>query len=620
MAFVQILKLLYLYIGMSQTLDVKLNLKLRKEGLKKLWSIRDESKMRLNKSTLLNDIRKQKEQFQRSTVMMIKIILEPLTQKNGFPNGLEGVPVNTTDKAAQMTGLAIDIPEDGVLFNWQTGRKGVALEVIWKGLLDDIIYVPVSLRKSIGCASCDTAAVPSSGAGSASERHLKNAIESARKAVSLSRNSVELSVKGRSQLRILLIPRRKSFRMREGQQKILTADARIGHVQNEIQSLIEKLNTRRPNEIKKATKTPEERREIQVRVAAARLQKSESSRSQNDDNIALASSVGLCSESGGKLGDNCNGDTVECKSYGKVLAFSGKTLMGIRVTRHISYLIAGHCRMTLSVQSSLRKSFPYFQVLKYLGASHVNKEFSNSCGIGRYSERSIPVDDSNTDDAIGPTTCNVGCRNQVQFDVDALLSWMFTGPTNWEQLALWTCMKEEKATGNNELMLHHETAEAVYVLSQFHPTAIVQILKLLFLYMGMPQNKRKRNFDEPLTQKNGFPNGLEGEPVNGTNRAAQRTGLPNGIPEDGILSNELRMGRTENLNVSRFAIEETYSGVTSPLCDLELGEDDDWRTKDYLHQVDSCCIEVAMQRQKEQFAIELSNLDAMSYRNAAARS
>ena len=52
------------------------------------------------------------------------------------------------------------------------------------------------------------------------------------------------------------------------------------------------MQTWRPNEIKKATKTPEERREIEVRVTAARLlqQKSESSQSQNDDNSALASS------------------------------------------------------------------------------------------------------------------------------------------------------------------------------------------------------------------------------------------------------------------------------------------------------------------------------------------
>ncbi|GFY92922.1 ubiquitin carboxyl-terminal hydrolase-related protein [Actinidia rufa] len=142
MAFVQILKLLYLYIGMSQTLDIKLNLKLRKEGLKKLWSIRDESKMRLNRKYLAErhkkakrtipekhsdddqDVHRQLNHCKQLGIMVLSI-LEPLTQKNGFPNGLEGVPVNTTDKAAQMTGLAIDIPEDGVLFNWQTGRKGI---------------------------------------------------------------------------------------------------------------------------------------------------------------------------------------------------------------------------------------------------------------------------------------------------------------------------------------------------------------------------------------------------------------------------------------------------------------------------------------------------------------
>ena len=68
------------------------------------------------------------------------------------------------------------------------------------------------------------------------------------------------------------------------------------------------------------------------------------------------------------------------------------------------------------------------------------------------------------------------------------------------------------------------------------------------------------------------------------------------------ISNILK--EAENLNVNQFGFEETYSGATSHLCDLELGDDDDWRTKDYLHQVDSC-IEVAIQRQKEQLATEV---------------
>ncbi|KAL6566178.1 hypothetical protein OROGR_001793 [Orobanche gracilis] len=65
----------------------------------------------------------------------------------------------------------------------------------------------------------------------------------------------------------------------------------------------------------------------------------------------------------------------------------------------------------------------------------------------------------------------------------------------------------------------------------------------------------------------------------------------------------------ESLNVNQFGFEETYSGIASHLCDLESGEDDDWRAKDYMHQVDSC-IEVAIQRQKEQVSTEISKMDA----------
>lgn len=178
------------------------------------------------------------------------------------------------------------------------------------------------------------------------QRHLRNAIESAKKAVELSPNSIEFSHFYANLLyeaandgkeyeevvqeceRALAIenpvdPAKESLQD-ESQQKILTAEARISHVQSELRSLIQKSNiasistwmknlgtgeekfrlipirrvtedpmevrlvqARRPNEIKKATKTPEERRkEIEVRVAAARLlqQKSETGQlQQNND-------------------------------------------------------------------------------------------------------------------------------------------------------------------------------------------------------------------------------------------------------------------------------------------------------------------------------------------------
>ncbi|KAJ1379580.1 Ubiquitin specific protease domain [Sesbania bispinosa] len=179
---------------------------------------------------------------------------------------------------------------------------------------------------------------------SAKQRHLKNAVECGRKAVELSPNSIEFAHFYASALfdtanegkefeevvheceRALAVekpndPAKESLQD-ESQQKIPTAEARVLHVQNELRQLIQKANiaslsswmkhlgngeekfrlipirrptedpmevrvvqSRRSNEIKKVTKTPEERRkEIEVRVAAARLlqHKSESPQSQSE--------------------------------------------------------------------------------------------------------------------------------------------------------------------------------------------------------------------------------------------------------------------------------------------------------------------------------------------------
>ncbi|KFK34091.1 hypothetical protein AALP_AA5G101000 [Arabis alpina] len=200
------------------------------------------------------------------------------------------------------------------------------------------------------------------------QRYLLNAIESARKAVELSPNSIEFghfyanllydaASDGRDGIeydevvqechRSLSIenpidPARDSLQD-ETQQKILTPEARIVHVQDELRSLIQKSNfsslsswmknlgtgeekyriipirrpvedpiesnliqTRRPNEIQKANKTREElRKEIEVKVAAARLlqQKSESPPSDNAgtvNNKGSDTTLGTGQRGGGK--------------------------------------------------------------------------------------------------------------------------------------------------------------------------------------------------------------------------------------------------------------------------------------------------------------------------------
>ncbi|GFZ17515.1 ubiquitin carboxyl-terminal hydrolase-related protein [Actinidia rufa] len=751
----------------------------------------------------------------------------------------------------------------------------------------------------------------------AKQRHLKNAIESARKAVSLSPNSVEfahfyanLLYDGKDYEEVLQeceralaienpIDPAKECLQDESQQKILTADARIGHVQNEIRSLIQKssistwmknlgngeekfmviptrrvsedpmevksMQTRRPNEIKKVTKTHEERRkEIEVRVAAARLlqQKSESSQSQNDDNNDLASLSGsaqrvserrksgktrkiassaerrdwvrsywnsisldkqqdllrimiselkahfssakdslanevisdaisfaesyrtwkfwMCycccerfadseshmqhvlqehmenllpkmqsilpqnvdnewidmllncswkpldvigavkmlenqlrsqapelvdeslpwnnkeefkdcltdsyfsedvwnlSPERGKLGESFNGDTVKCKSYGKVSDIQWQKFDGNQGDK--AYFLPDGWPLSDDTERAklLEKIYAIFQVLirhKYLAASHVNKviqytvdelqglasgsqllnygidqtpicicflgasglkkvleylqELSNSRGIDRDSEKSIPVDDSNTGtqeseitekliltedasyDAIGPNSSNVGYGNQVLFNVDALLSWMFIGPTTGEQLALWTRMREEKV--QEGMKICETLKEEFYHLQNMYERKCkrlsyeesVQAVEDLCLEEG----KKRAHVTEFVPRS--YESVLRKRREELIESDSDVMFVSNSFELDAI-SNILK--EAENLNVNQFAFEETYSGVTSHLCDLELGEDDDWRTKDYLHQVDSC-IEVAFQKQKEQLATELSKLDARMMRS-----
>lgn len=196
------------------------------------------------------------------------------------------------------------------------------------------------------------------------QRHLRNAVVSARKAVELSPNSIEfghfyanllyeLANESREYEEVVhecekaigienpVDPAKESLQ-EESEQKISTAEGRISHVQSELRSLIQKANiasisnwmkhlnggeekyrliplrrapedpmelrlvqTKRPNEIKKATKTPEERRkEIEVRVAAARLlqQQSESPKLHNDGEN-LSKDVDSTSGSGNKASD-----------------------------------------------------------------------------------------------------------------------------------------------------------------------------------------------------------------------------------------------------------------------------------------------------------------------------
>ncbi|XP_059443773.1 uncharacterized protein LOC132175749 isoform X2 [Corylus avellana] len=284
------------------------------------------------------------------------------------------------------------------------------------------------------------------------------------------------------------------------------------------------------------------------------------------------------------------------------------------------------------------------KILKFL------QELSQSCGLGRYSEKSSSsTDDANSgtqaheinenivlngdgsclllDESLLPIECapatghgaaidNVvaaGTANGVLPDADAMLSWIFAGPTSGEQLGLWMRTKEDKTQQGMEILqmlekeFYHLQSLCERKCENLSYEEALQTVEDLCLEEGKKRESVKefvhRSYESVLRKRT--EELLESE--NDVMFLGSRVEL-------NAISNVLK--EAESLNVNQFGYEETYGGVTSQLCDLESGEDDDWRAKDYLHQVDTC-IEVAIQRQKEQLSIELSKFDARIMRNVS---
>ncbi|KAK4394563.1 hypothetical protein Sango_1610600 [Sesamum angolense] len=296
----------------------------------------------------------------------------------------------------------------------------------------------------------------------------------------------------------------------------------------------------------------------------------------------------------------------------------------------------------------------------FLGASELKKilkflqEISQSCGVNRYSDKNNVGDDSNTgmpvvdimekiifsqdalflvldehflpckvpclicdtassDVSCPPISSHVKYENGVVLDSDALLSWIFTGASSGEHLASWKRAREEKAQQGLEILQllekesYHLQGLCERKCEHLSYEEALQAVEDLCLEEGKKREHAadfvSRSYDSVLKKR--------------------REELIENDNELSIISNRFELDAitnvlkdAESLNVNQFGLEETYSGVTSHLCDLESGEDGDWRTKDYLHQVDSC-IEVAIQRQKEQVSIEISKIDARIMRIVA---
>ncbi|XP_042509896.1 uncharacterized protein LOC122085504 [Macadamia integrifolia] len=293
----------------------------------------------------------------------------------------------------------------------------------------------------------------------------------------------------------------------------------------------------------------------------------------------------------------------------------------------------------------------------FLGASQLKKilkflqDISHSCGLGRYSEKTTDescsgtpgceikerivltgdssslllderllrgeltpstYDDASADDGVATTSLVVGDREDGGLtDSDALLSWVFTGPSCEEQLATWTRLKEEKTQQCMEILQMLE--KDFYLLQSLcerkcehlsYEEALQSVESLCLEELKKREhvtNFVPRSYETILRKR-------QEELVETDNDVM----FVSSRFELDAISNVLK--EAQNLTVTPFGYEESLTGVGSRLCDLESGEEDDWRMQDYMHQADPC-IEMGIQRQKEQLSVELSKIDARIMRS-----
>ncbi|KAG9154712.1 hypothetical protein Leryth_014212 [Lithospermum erythrorhizon] len=293
----------------------------------------------------------------------------------------------------------------------------------------------------------------------------------------------------------------------------------------------------------------------------------------------------------------------------------------------------------------------------FLGASELKKilkylqELSQSCGESRHSEKINGSEDSTcskgvqimeklffTDDMTClmfdehflPTlksshfvvndnsavvvSANGDLEDNVLVDSDSLLSWIFMGPSSGEQLESWARLREESGQQGSELLqlLEKEFFNLQGLCERkcdhLSYEEALQGVEDLCLVEGKKREHisefGRRSYEAVLKKR-------QDELIENND---DMTTVSNRFELEAV-SNVLK--EAESLDGNHFGFEESYSGVSPHLRDLEANDDDEWRLKDSFHQGDSC-IEIALQRQKEHVSIELSKIDVRIMRSLAA--
>lgn len=303
----------------------------------------------------------------------------------------------------------------------------------------------------------------------------------------------------------------------------------------------------------------------------------------------------------------------------KVIQYTMDELQGL--SSGLQYLDQTPVCICLLGASPLRK------VLKFL------QELSHYCGLNRYNEKNASADNShsatsgseiperislsgdssclildgrllkgriftNEVDSAGTTATVFSDPEDGGLDGDAFLSWIFAGPSSGEQLASWTRIKEEKSRqGVETLQMLKQEFSLLQTLCE-RKCKCMSCEEALQAVESLCLEELKKRDQKLISQSYEFVLRKRQEELSERDNDVT---LTNSRSELDAITNILKDAQA--LNVARFGYDETLSGVTSRLCDLDCGDDEDSKMQ-YLLQSDKC-IEGAIQRQKEQFSVEV---------------
>uniref|UniRef100_A0A7N0TYL4 USP domain-containing protein n=1 Tax=Kalanchoe fedtschenkoi TaxID=63787 RepID=A0A7N0TYL4_KALFE len=205
-----------------------------------------------------------------------------------------------------------------------------------------------------------------------------------------------------------------------------------------------------------------------------------------------------------------------------------------------------------------------------------------------------------------PYPSTVTSKSGYLAECDALLSWIYSVPQIMEQLASWIRAKEQKV---------HKALDILQILEKefCHLQGLcerkcdhlgyeeaLQLVEDLCLQDG----KKKESALDSASK--GYESLLKKKKDELLRQEHDEIFIGNRFELDAI-SSVLR--EAESLRVNQMGYDGNYCDVTLYLRDLEYFEEENCRSNGYFRQMDTC-IEIIIQRQKEQVSIELSKIDA----------